>query len=396
MLAVPNNCPVYVAIPDVLVPQALFKGRMAEQAVQTFKALPASLQKGLARQQALPYQSKFQLDLVEALLVSLLNPQTPLQDETYPAWAMLNAEPSVPAYTRWWASVGSIQIERDGVQLTPPEALHIQTQELQAYWEIVAPLLQQAGWSWLENPTEAPLHTLLESPTALPMQQASPWSAQHIRLTDYLPLDSELSEWRKLWFEIQMELKQAPFNQAREANGQPTLNCLWFWGGGEAWQPTHCLQTVYSVSADGLYEAVTQTQTAHPALNRLVFWHQLLQRPALQSHSNPQKFSLYCADFHGWGSATTALDAAESEVAAGMQLSGIQLNWLLLGQSGWRTLPSLNTWGRLQFWKNSPDWSLLTEPEPEDQPSEADLHAAWEAGQRQQASIQSDWSSEDR
>lgn len=47
-----------------------------------------------------------------------------------------------------------------------------------------------------------------------------------------LPSGGVRHKWRSLFSEAQMLLAALSFNQAREAQGRPTLNGLWFWGAG--------------------------------------------------------------------------------------------------------------------------------------------------------------------
>ena len=48
----------------------------------------------------------------------------------------------------------------------------------------------------------------------------------------HLPEGEEARKWRGLINEIQMLLHGHPVNTARESRGLPTINSLWFWGGG--------------------------------------------------------------------------------------------------------------------------------------------------------------------
>jgi hypothetical protein len=47
-----------------------------------------------------------------------------------------------------------------------------------------------------------------------------------------LPEGGARLKWPSIFSEAQMLLARLPFNAAREAEGRPTLNALWFWGGG--------------------------------------------------------------------------------------------------------------------------------------------------------------------
>jgi hypothetical protein len=51
-------------------------------------------------------------------------------------------------------------------------------------------------------------------------------------INDYLPRGGDAMDWHKIMNELQMVLFDSEVNQQREATGEPTLNSLWFWGGG--------------------------------------------------------------------------------------------------------------------------------------------------------------------
>jgi hypothetical protein len=49
----------------------------------------------------------------------------------------------------------------------------------------------------------------------------------------FLPGGADARHWHSLMNELQMLLHDHPVNAAREARGEPVINSLWFWGGGE-------------------------------------------------------------------------------------------------------------------------------------------------------------------
>jgi len=53
----------------------------------------------------------------------------------------------------------------------------------------------------------------------------------------HLPRGTEFRRWHQLLNEVQMLLHGHPVNAAREAQGKPAINSLWFWGGGIAQKP---------------------------------------------------------------------------------------------------------------------------------------------------------------
>lgn len=67
-------------------------------------------------------------------------------------------------------------------------------------------------------------------------------------MTAALPRSKQARQWLSLWSEAQMVLHQSPVNQARQARGQPTVNSVWLWGGGNL--PTPVDNTHTAVYAD--------------------------------------------------------------------------------------------------------------------------------------------------
>ena len=390
----PSNAPLWVFVPNILVPEMALERLSATAQAQSFQGLPAGLLQTMARNAAPEYQHADGLDRIEAWLLRYLDSEAQAKFEQYPAWAMLQRFAAdgdvshITPFTRFWGTVGCLEIERDGVRFTPPEVLQVGKADLEAFWNVVQPLLDKHGWS-LNTP--AGFHSLLSNPVPVPMEQASPWSVQGIRLTDYLPMTHECSDWRRMWLNMQVELHNAEFNKAREAKGLKPLNALWFWGGGEAWQTDLPLPRVKSVSEDGVFDAVKMTDGADEVVNRFVFWTQLLD-PVLKRHtdSGPKPDHVYCVNFQGWGGNIGVFKLLESEVLQPMRLAGLAFNWVLLGNNGWKTLTS-NWMNRFKFWQNTPNWAVLGEPEMQEGPSEEELQAAWQQGQRDQDSIQAEW-----
>lgn len=389
-----NACPLWAFVPDVLLPEPVFNKAPTHQKQNTFEKLPKSLKQAMARQPA-QYLSAGQIDRVEYWLSQYFEAETATKFDQYPPWAMLQSaasDKSPQPFTQWFASLGYVKIDRDGVSFLPPEAINITDAEAKASWHAIKPLLMDAGWqvSVLDGlgSSGVGLHALCQHQNPLPMEQASPWSVQHIRLTDYLPMSDDCSDWRRMWHALQMELAQLPENTAREAAGQPTINCLWFWGGGECWDTSRAFPSVVSVGVDGVYPAKQITPDGNQALNRFIFWSQMLSN-SVSALDNKAKTTVYCLDFEGWGADAAVFSVLENDVVQPMRMSGLGFGWVLMGQHGYQTL--LSDWrSRFKFWKNTPDWTILAEPVG-DMPTEQDLRAAYEAGYRDQTQIDEQW-----
>jgi hypothetical protein len=63
-----------------------------------------------------------------------------------------------------------------------------------------------------------------------------------------LPQGRDAAGWHAIMNEVQMLLHNHPVNSAREQRGEPLINSLWFWGGGEL--PTIAATAVARVATD--------------------------------------------------------------------------------------------------------------------------------------------------
>lgn len=374
----------------------MFDRQGMAQLAKLAQQLPPGLLQTMARGAAPDYCQAAGMDRVEAWLAWYLDCGTGVKFETYPPWAMLGVDPdaddSPPAFSRFWGSMVSLNIERDGVSLTPPEGMDISSAHRQAFWDVVQPILESHGWDGLARQNaqvgEAPVHRLLNTQQPMFMEQGSPWSVQNARLTDYLPMHAECAAWRRMWLKIQVELHNAPFNQERQAQGLPPLNALWFWGGGHAWWPGQGLPSVKVVGLDGAQELNGLQANADEVGNRFAFWCTLLApgMKAFHAAQSRKPSTVACVAFEGWGGNMAPLQVLESDILKPMRLAGLSHAWVLLGQAGWKVLQS--SWrNRLMVWKNKPDLNILKEPDLHPAPTEAELQEAWVQGQAQQDTL---------
>lgn len=285
--------------------------------------------------------------------------------------------------------MGHIRVERDGVSFIPPEALSLSEDDLAAFWSVAEPVLSQAGWTV----STTNKHVLMDAKEPLLMEQASPWSVQNVRLTDYLPMNDECAAWRKMWLNLQVELNNAEFNIERERKGLHTLNCLWFWGGGHPWPVDGGIDELKSVAVEGVYQVKKVTSESDGLLARLLFWKECLSQMLSCSHEEQgrsKQATVYAIDFEGWGASQQVFEVLESEVLSPLKMAGLSFSWGLLGQQGWTAL-DYNWQSRFKFWKSKPDWSALIEPEDDTALTEEDLRSAWEEGLHDQNQIKNQW-----
>ena len=85
-----------------------------------------------------------------------------------------------------------------------------------------------------------------------------------------LPSGKDALRWNQIATEIQMLLHAHPINAARESLGQPTINSVWFWGGGvcpKLGTPPNAVETIWAndALARGLALASERTPQALPS-----------------------------------------------------------------------------------------------------------------------------------
>jgi len=65
-------------------------------------------------------------------------------------------------------------------------------------------------------------------------------------INNALPRGSEAARWHRWLNEVQMMIHDHPVNHRREAEGRPTINSLWLWGGGAVPNPQPRFNGVWS------------------------------------------------------------------------------------------------------------------------------------------------------
>lgn len=117
--------------------------------------------------------------------------------------------------------------------------------------------------------------------------------------------------------ECQMLLSQTPTNAAREARGVPTVNALWFWGGGEELAPEPAWR-------DGLPRLVSADRELLGA------WHCALGGELLREPRSPATRRQAALDaLGGRGDALVVLDAAYLELSEAPSASRAWLEALI-------------------------------------------------------------------
>mgnify|MGYP006896933475 CR=1 FL=1 len=134
--------------------------------------------------------------------------------------------------TGYWSLAGGCHLiaDRDRLMVQAGPAQRLTRAEADAISTSFNAAFSEDGWQ---------LHAvagqlLLQSAHPLPASPVPLHELSGHYLDDHLPGGAEARSWRALLNELQMLLFEHPVNQAREEQGMPPINGLWFWGCGEA------------------------------------------------------------------------------------------------------------------------------------------------------------------
>lgn len=204
-----------VLIPFLLLPAALTK----ESSAPVAPALERLLSRSTRRSMALPNEHAA---IFERLGVSAPYPHAPL----------LALGDGLPAETDAWMFAEPVHLEagHNGIALfpaayldvTPPEAASLVSTLNQHFArDGIAFQLGFDGRWYVRHPTgETPLTHSVEA-------------ARSGALAALLPRSKGKLNWASIQNEAQMVLYGHAVNRDRETAGRPTINGIWFWGGGE-------------------------------------------------------------------------------------------------------------------------------------------------------------------
>jgi hypothetical protein len=98
--------------------------------------------------------------------------------------------------------------------------------------EALAATLNRHFGEALAFETPLPERWYVGFPQAPDVRTTPPSAARGTALADKLPAGAEATRFRALLNEVQMLLHEHPVNTEREARAAPTVNSVWFWGGG--------------------------------------------------------------------------------------------------------------------------------------------------------------------
>jgi hypothetical protein len=121
-----------------------------------------------------------------------------------------------------------LQVGRDSLGLADSAAFEVSRAESEA---LVETLNRHFGPAMLFYPMR-PARWYVRLEKAPDMQTTPAAAARGLAIDEKLPSGPDAMRFHALMNEAQMLLHEHPVNAGREARGEPTLNSVWFWGGG--------------------------------------------------------------------------------------------------------------------------------------------------------------------
>ena len=145
--------------------------------------------------------------------------------------------------------------DRDQLVLMPGALLDVTAEEARALTAAFNGLYADEGWS-LEWPL--PERAYLRCPRPLAVETHAPETVAGQAVLEFMPQGEDAAALKQLMNETQMQFHEHPVNRAREEEGRPLINSLWFWGGGRLSLP--------------IVEAPARARTETPLIRGFVIW----------------------------------------------------------------------------------------------------------------------------
>ena len=163
-------------------------------------------------------------------------------------WAMAGGVAPAPRAGRYLVEPAHFTIAKDHLRLDDPHGLDITLAEARALAAAAEPILADAGWRLAPVEATTLSHWPLErddgalAAPAIDRAIGDNVAAWQPRALDRSAAGGDAAlAWRRCVNEIQMHWFGHPVNEAREAQGRPTINTLWLSGNGapRSPQPTY-------------------------------------------------------------------------------------------------------------------------------------------------------------
>lgn len=131
----------------------------------------------------------------------------------------------------YWLRADPVHLRPDQSRLIlfGADGLAIQQQEADALAQAFNELYREDGWQLF---TPAPDRWYLRLPAAPAITTTALQQVLGRDVDPRLPKGEDAAHWHRTLNEIQMLFHSHAINQSRDQQGRPTINSVWFWGGG--------------------------------------------------------------------------------------------------------------------------------------------------------------------
>lgn len=131
----------------------------------------------------------------------------------------------------WWLRADPVHLapDRDRLVLMPERLLQVSMEEATGLAALFNQVYGGEGW---ELEFHKPSRGYLRSPTTLSVTTHDPEELAGAPVLEAMPEGRHAGGLKQLMNETQMLFHDHPVNKAREEDGRPIINSLWFWGGG--------------------------------------------------------------------------------------------------------------------------------------------------------------------
>ncbi len=236
---------------------------------------------GLAARRASPHHTRLALPALDRLLTlgasteaaastadALCRGFAVARQQDAPLAPLGAARDGLQADEGYWlrADPVHLQVGMRGLTLLSAAHIGIAAAESHALAAALAPIFAAAGWQF-HAPQPDRWYVRLATPPRLATTPLDQVATRHVNAA--LPAGPDAAAIMQIVNEAQMLLHAHPTNLAREARGQPAVNSLWLWGGGEMPEIRRRWRRVHAADADAHALAARAGADALPCPPRL-------------------------------------------------------------------------------------------------------------------------------
>jgi hypothetical protein len=201
-------------------------------------ALESLLAKSVCADDAQGLKESERFEGLEAWLCRAFNVARQQDWPVAPVTLTLDGAGKVKVQDEYWirADPVHLHIERDQILLADSRVFRISAQEADQLTELLNQHFAANGQEVVFLPLR-PDRWYVRAAKIPPAKTHLLGEAANKSINELLPFGENAGLWRGLFNEIQMLLHEHPLNQLREARGEPAVNSVWFWGGGNMPEP---------------------------------------------------------------------------------------------------------------------------------------------------------------